>query len=191
MWIRFFEMRNGLLISHRDFIEFDRAYTRLQIPLRTDQSCLHSEEASVFHLRQGEIWYLEATAVHAACSLGNFNRIALCLDFDLAGMPLTSILRRRTAAPCPPPLLIERPPLGNDGREALLALSGIADRVNIREIAGLFGRVHFYRQAHAADCFDWLVALTARAGDQALLEKAVAFRRYCIERRVPGSHFQW
>ncbi len=191
-WERIFLVHNGLLISHRDFVEFEEPFVRLNVPLATDPSCLHSEEDLVFHMREGEVWFLDARTVHSACSLFDFRRISLCLDFSDDGRPLEEWVR-------PPyrnsgelsPHLVEREPLTQEDRQILFALGKLLTQENFRDLVGLLGKIHFYRQAHAADVFDWLVELARRAEDPRLAEKAVAFKRFCIEERALGERFEF
>lgn len=191
-WARIFLVHNGLLISHRDFVEFDEPFVRLNMPLSTDPSCLHSEEEAVFHMRQGEVWFLDAHTVHAACSLFDFRRVSLCLDFADDGRPLAEWLRPAyRVGPEVAPHLAAREPLPEGYRSALLALGPLLTRESFRDLIALLGKVHFYRQAHAADVFDWLTAIARRSDDPELVERAVAFRRFCIEERTLGERFDF
>lgn len=191
-WARIFLVHNGLLISHRDFVEFEEPFVRLNIPLATDPSCLHSEEDLVFHMRRGEVWFLDARTVHSACSLFDFRRLSLCLDFSDDGRPLEEWLRppyRNDGALSPH--LVERQALTEKDRQILLALGELLTQENFRDLVGVLGKVHFYRQAHAADAFDWLVEMARRSRDPELVEKALAFKRFCIEERALGERFEF
>ena len=191
-WERIFLIHNGLLISHRDFVEFEEPFVRLNVPLATHSSCLHSEEDVVFHMREGEVWYLDARTVHSACSLFDFRRISLCLDFSDDGRPLEEWVRPpfRSAGEIAPQL-VEREPLTDEFKDGLMALSKVLTRENFREVVGLLGRVHFYRQAHAAEVFDWLVEIARRCDDPELAERSAAFKRFCIEQRALGERFDF
>lgn len=187
-WVRLFTVQNGLLISHRDFVEFDRGFVRLHLPLRTDTGCLHSEEDEVYHMRRGEVWFLDADTVHSACSLSSLKRISLVLDFEAAGTPPEALVRARGEA-LPAPHRVERPPLEPGFLEALYGLAGMLAPVNFRDVMGVLAKVHFYRQAGAAECFDWLMEIARRSGDEGMLRRAADFRRFSIERRVVGERF--
>lgn len=191
-WARIFLVHNGLLISHRDFVEFDEPFVRLNLPLSTHPSCLHSEEELVFHMRQGEIWFLDARTVHAACSLFDFRRISLCLDFADDGRPLEEWLRpEHRVGPEVSPHLVAREPLTEKFTHGLIALSSMLTRESFRDVIALLGKVHFYRQAHAADVFDWLVDVARRSGDSELVERSLAFKRFCIQERSLGERFDF
>ena len=191
-WARIFLVHNGLLISHRDFVELDEPFVRLNMPLSTHPSCLHSEEEVVFHMRQGEVWFLDARTVHAACSLFDFRRISLCLDFADDGRPLEEWLQpRRRVGPEASPHLVTREPLTEKFKHALIALSPMLTRESFRDVIALLGKVHFYRQAHAADVFDWLTEIARRSGDPELVERSLAFKRFCIQQRTLGERFDF
>ncbi|HXQ71296.1 MAG TPA: aspartyl/asparaginyl beta-hydroxylase domain-containing protein, partial [Pyrinomonadaceae bacterium] len=84
-------LRDAVLVPHRDYVEFksdSQSLARLHIPIRTDLNSLHSESAEVFHMRQGEVWYLDVSSIHSACNLSDSPRLSLVLDFWLDGEPL-------------------------------------------------------------------------------------------------------
>lgn len=187
-WVRLFTVQNGIIISHRDFVEFSEPFIRVHIPIHTDLTCLHSEEDAVFHMRKGEVWYLDASTVHSACSLSGFKRISLCLDFVNTGAPLESLLKRPPTR-LPEALRVSRTPLDDDFLQSLYAFGGVVDALNFRDVAGFLAKVHFYRQAHAASCFDWMIDICTNSGNPDLLQKATAFKRFSIEQRALGERF--
>lgn len=191
-WTRLFAVKNGVLISHRDYLEMPPGFVRLNVSLATDLTCLHSEEDTVFHMRPGEIWNLHVSAVHSGCSLSEFHRILLVMDFDLGDRPIEGLLApsvrlgRRVE-----PLIIERPPLDSDQLTALYGLSTIVNETNSRDVLQLLSKIHFYRQTGSQSCHDWFCEITRRSGNVRLHEKALAFRRFCIEARQYGERFEW
>jgi len=189
-WIRVLTQTDGLLIPHVDFIEFNRSTTRLQLPLRTTPSCLHSEGQNVMHMRPGEVWFLDATMVHAAYSPPGPSRVALCLDFDIPRQDIMTCLRQPSKS-AQPPSLVERPPLERDQVKSLIDLGSILDLSTIRDILRLLGIVHFRRQVHAAACFEWLVAAAERSRNALLVQRAQEYRTYCLYERKYGKHFTW
>lgn len=189
-WIRVLAQTDGLLIPHVDFIELERSTTRLQVPLRTTPSCLHSEGQNVMHLRPGEIWFLDATVPHAAYSPPGPARVALCLDFDIPRKDIATCLRH-PIEPAQPPRLVDRPSLEKDQLEALIELGSILDHDTVRDVIRLLGMVHFRRHSHAAACFDWLVAAAQRSNNELLVQRAKDYREYCLYRRTYREHFAW
>jgi putative nonproteinogenic amino acid hydroxylase len=189
-WVRVLTQADGLLVPHVDYLECDRATTRLQIPLRTTPSCLHSERDNVVHLRPGDVWFLDASAPHAAYTPAGPSRIALCLDFDVPTSEITACLRQPIQAP-EPPCVVRRPELKQHELNALIDLGALLDRTTIRDVVRLLAMVHFRRQAHAAASLDWLVAAAKRSGSELLIRQAQEFKTYCLIRRVYRHHFAW
>jgi len=189
-WVRVLTRTDGVLIPHVDFLECDRATTRLQIPLRTTPSSLHSEGDNVVHLRGGEVWFLDATAPHAAYTPAGPSRIALCLDFDMPRSDITACLRQPMQAP-ERPCLVHRPELEQCELNALIELGVLLDHTTIRDILRILATIHFRRQAHAAASLDWLVAAAKRSGNELLMRQAQEFKTYCLVRRVYRHHFAW
>ncbi|MEU6126304.1 putative nonproteinogenic amino acid hydroxylase [Streptomyces sp. NPDC047123] len=187
-WVRIFSLSDGILAPHVDFLEFSEPGTRLQIPLRTDEDSLHSEEDIVYHLRRGEVWKIHTTVPHSARSVSSFPRLSLCLDFSGAEEPVEI----KNAVPAELPVrIMERPPVTDAEVEELLSSSAELDATTQRAAFRRFAAVHFTRQADATAAFDWFVEAAARTGDDALVHKARAFRTYCIEKRGYREAFEW
>ena len=189
-WVRVLTQADGLLIPHVDFVELNKPTTRLQLPLRASPSCLHSEGQNVIHMRPGEIWFLDATMVHAAYSPPGPSRVTLCLDFDIPREHIITCLRQPNT-PAQPPTLVERPPLEQEQLKSLIDLGLILDFSTVRDIIRLFGTMHFRRQVHAAACFDWLVAAAEHSGNALLLQRVQEYQTYLLYKRTYGKHFTW
>ena len=67
----------SVLVPHRDYLELKHDLTRVHIPLATDSACFSSEENTVYQMRRGEIWYMDATQVHSAASFSRKPRTHL------------------------------------------------------------------------------------------------------------------
>jgi putative nonproteinogenic amino acid hydroxylase len=190
-WVRVFAMQAGMLMSHRDFVEFGTSKLRLNVPLQTDLTSLHSEESQVFHMPAGEIWFLDATRTHAAATLSDAIRLNICLDFDLPDTdPAAPLLPH--ARQFGPPALLARPPVPDamltDLRRRVMAA---ADLQTVRELLWEAAHWQFSYAVSADDHFEW-VAQALEAGPQAAKASVVRdFRRYCIERRHKGESFAW
>lgn len=192
MWARLFSVEDGMLVSHRDFVEFERGYLRVHLPLQTDPTCLHSEESEVFHMRAGEVWALDATRVHAACSLSRFRRISLCLDFDPRRVPPGGVLRRPVDdRALPPPHRVERPPLAAAELAELHAISEWLEPAWFRAALRTLDEVHFKRRVAAGTGYDWLIEIARCSRHPQLAELAGAFRRFCLEQRRVGERFDF
>lgn len=182
-WVRIFSLRDGIIATHVDFLEFAEAGTRLQIPLRTTTESLHSENDIVYHLRRGEVWKIHSTDPHAARSTADIARLALCLDFADAEEPIAI----RNDIPATEPICIIDRPEPTDAELEQLIGTPATGRSDFRR----FAEFHFERHAHAAAAFDWYVEAARRTGDASMVAKAEAFRTYCIQKRAYGEVFDW
>lgn len=185
-------LEDGVMIPHRDFLELGEAgnqWLRIHIPLQTNHLCLHSEERSVFHMRRGEIWILNAAMTHSACNLSNVPRISLCLDFDLAGQSVESVFRDLSQLEVVEPAILKREPLDAQFLESLLGLANILSASNYREILNLLARVHFYKEADINDFFVWIVEIADRSDVTELKQKFRAYVEFLRFRRSMGQRF--
>ena len=97
---RIHSLGDGVLIPHRDFVEFldeKPAWTRIHIPIMTNDQCLHAEEDTVFRMRLGEVWHFDASRLHSATNFSAQRRLNLCLDFELGDLPLSAIFQYAAA----------------------------------------------------------------------------------------------
>jgi putative nonproteinogenic amino acid hydroxylase len=188
-WVRVFALRDGIIAPHVDFLEWAKPGTRLQIPLRTSEESLHSENDIVYHIRRGEVWKIHSTDPHSARSTSGTARLSLCLDFADAEVPIAI----RGDIPATEPIrVVERPEPTEAELEELIAAGGAgltpeAMRSRFRP----FAELHFERHAHATAALDWYVEAARRTGDEDIVAKAQAFRTYCIEKRGDGEAFDW
>lgn len=186
-------LQDGLLIPHRDYVEFkgdSEKLARLHIPLETDMNSLHSEDGTVFHMRRGEVWFLDVASVHSACNMSERPRISLVLDFGLDGQPLESVFKNRDAYRTDlTPLLVEREPLDEDFLNALAAMRHVVNRANYKDLVMFLARAHFYKDVSSLLFFDWLIDVCRESPDRSLLEKSVKFRDYLIRDRELGERF--
>lgn len=161
LFARLAVMTDAVLIPHRDYVEFadappsERAGHRIHIPLVTDETCLFSEDDVVFHMRGGELWFLDAARRHSAAVLSGIDRIHLILDFDAAG-DRSGVLRVGTGDPAPgiPASHVpDRPSLPDEERAQLVTLSTIIDLENLRDVFAILVKKHF--RWDGGDDFVW------------------------------------
>ncbi|WP_193477347.1 putative nonproteinogenic amino acid hydroxylase [Streptomyces violaceus] len=187
-WVRIFSLRDGIMAPHVDFLEFTEPGTRLQIPLRTTEESLHSENDIVYHLRRGEVWKIHTTDPHSAGSSARTARLTLCLDFSDAEEPVAI----QGDIPATEPIrIIERPEPTEAELEELLDSCRNLTAATMRSVFRRFVELHFKRRAHAATVFDWYVEAARRSGDDDMITKAQAYRTYCIEKRSQAETFDW
>lgn len=187
-WVRIFSLRDGLIAPHVDFLEWAKPGLRVQVPLRTTEESLHSENDTVYHIRRGEVWEIHSTDPHSARSTSKEARLSLCLDFSDADEPLAI----RGDIPATEPVrTMERPAPTAAEIEELIASVGELTPQTLQSSFRPFAALHFERQAHATAAFDWYVEAVRRAGTADMVTKAEAFRTYCVEKRGDGETFAW
>lgn len=185
-WARVFMLRDGHIIPHRDYLEFERSLTRIHVALSTDSGSLHSEGGLVFQMRPGEVWFLAAEEVHAAASLNDYPRIVLCVEFDLepGAAPATAFRDPDTAANPATPKLVERPPQTEEELQAIHNLGPALNEQSYRDVVQRLSRIHFEREVTASAVFDWLIEISRSSADSStLVARSVELKRNCIERR--------
>ena len=187
-WVRIFRARDAVLAPHVDFLEWAEPGTRLQIPLRTSEDSLHSENDIVYHLRRGEVWKIHTTDPHSTRSSAETARLSLCLDFAGADEPIA--ISGEIAA-TEPICIVERPEASEAELEELLFLGKHLTPTSMRSDFRRFAEFHFARRSHAATAFDWYEEAARRTGNAEMVAKARMFRTYCIEKRADGETFHW
>lgn len=187
-WMRLFVFRGaGVLVPHRDFLEIGQSFIRLHMPLRTDRSCLHSEGDCVFHMRRGEVWYLDSTSIHAACTSSDVVRVSLALDFAPGTSPDKVLRANAATSRLPQPRLVHRPAVDLERVYQSCHSQEIRTFDDLLRLLWRLSRVHFEETAGAGDVYDWLVEIASRTGREELVRDAKAIRRYFIEQRRPGE----
>jgi hypothetical protein len=191
--VRIHSLGDGVLVPHRDFVEFDpgsHPWTRIHVPIMTNDACLHSEDEQVFRMRAGEIWHLDATRLHSATNFSRARRLNVCLDFALGNDHVNSIFRipHRLDRSVHPDK-IDRPAMSPAFLDGILGLSRILTEHNYRDIVGLLSKVHFYRDVGIGHFFDWLITISQRSGLDALYEKSLAYSRFLQTDRRLSERF--
>jgi hypothetical protein len=176
-WLRVFVQGPGALLPHVDFLGMKEGFSRLHIPLRTSLLCMHSESDVVYHMRAGEIWYLEASVVHSAANLSTVPRVSLCLDFASGGD--TSKLVRpamRAKAEGRTPHLVERRSWSAEDTECMEQLAAQLSAKNFDAAVRSIIELHFQTDIPAPAVFSWLTRIAAGSGQRELIEHAAALQ---------------
>lgn len=186
-------LRDAVLIPHRDYVEFKENSTRLarlHVPINTDTDSMHSETECVFHMRKGEVWFLDVSCIHSACNFSQRPRLSLVLDFCLDGAPLESALKNpRRGRAGVEPMMIKREPLDEKFLKTITSFKHSINHTNYRDIILFLSRVHFYKDASLGQFFDWLIEISDGAEDRSLLEKSLRFKQYLIKERELAQRF--
>jgi hypothetical protein len=204
---RYFDFRNlkmvrvrnlvdAIIIPHRDFVELEgesSRFFRVFLALEHNADSFHSDEANVFQMQPGEIWWLDAATVHAAANFSRRSRAHLCLDFQFrdGGFCSSDIFKDPAKIELNvTPTLKPRSPFDTE-ENTLLALSSLLAPHTFKDITFLLSKVHFEKAVPISACFDWLTAMADHQGNRALAAKARNLRSYMIERRELGERFSY
>lgn len=187
-------LKNAVVVPHRDFVELDRGadrYLRTFMVLEDSPLAFHSDDDTVIRMRPGEIWFLDAAAVHSAVNFGEANRHALCVDFAFDGAfdEREAFADTTVFAPDLRPEIRERQPFTKEREAGVLALSGVLGRENFRDILFLLSKVHYSYDVHPSETFEWLLALSKSVRDEKMVEKSERIREFAIGARALGESF--
>jgi hypothetical protein len=146
----------SVMLPHRDFLELTDDRVRIHIPLRTDDSCFNAEEETIYHMSEGEVWYIDASKVHSAVSFSTDDRTHLVLDFNCETAeealrftpdPATEVDRFGGA-------VAVREPFTAEQRESVLALSAIVGPHNYRDVLAMLIKQYYVTDMPVADVYE-------------------------------------
>jgi hypothetical protein len=167
--------RGGFIRPHRDWTGAARAFTRFHLPLQTNDHAFNSEDDVVFHMRAGEIWFLDGARPHSGGCFAPTPRVHLVVDFD-PNVPLDALFNAGVTRDERAPTSIERPPLKDEELCAFRDLAAIATDANLDAIANLLGALHFERRTSCAGMYDQLLEIAHATGSAAVAERAQRLR---------------
>jgi Aspartyl/Asparaginyl beta-hydroxylase/Phytanoyl-CoA dioxygenase (PhyH)/L-proline 3-hydroxylase, C-terminal len=172
-----------VVLPHRDYIELESELYRVHVPLRTNDLAFASEEDTIYRMRRGEVWFLDATRPHSIANFSDESRIHLLLDFAVS--PGRSPLHTGAAEPpgFPPDAVVPRRPLATGERAAFQALAGVVDRSNLMDVLAMVIRRYFVAELSVDDVFAWLVEIGAESGDDAVVDRARWLHEHCLTSR--------
>ncbi|WP_406631708.1 aspartyl/asparaginyl beta-hydroxylase domain-containing protein [Amycolatopsis sp. WGS_07] len=190
-FVRLAKVQNSVIIPHRDLLEFteipddSRSVHRLHIPLVTNGDCFFNEGNTVFQMRKGEVWFLDASQIHSAAVLSTEQRIHMMLDFvdTPSDKPLVNIEGRGPETGIPENRKVNRPPLSDADRAALRKLSGVITMDTVDEIFSIVIKKHY--RYHGGDDFVWttMTAIARDSGNPEIVRHIDELHRYfTIER---------
>jgi hypothetical protein len=167
--------RGGFIRPHRDWTGAARVFTRFHVPLRTNDRAFNSEDDVVFHMRVGEIWFLDGARPHSGGCFADAPRVHLVIDFD-PEVPVEALFAPGVTRCEREPSPVGRAPLTDDDLAAIRDLSAVATDANSGAILNLLGALHFERHTSCSAAYERLIEI-ARAADSAqLLERAERLR---------------
>lgn len=179
---RLFRASNGaIILPHRDYLEHKYGFTRIHIPLITDAAeARNTEDNFCFHMRRGEIWYLDARRVHSGGVTGSALRVHLVLDFSHTTKPEEAVVAE--LEPAGEPLIINRPELPPNLVSSYQALAPFINAAAWQDLFHILARVHLRYNVGAAEVYDWLekIATGSREDRDFLMRDADRMKRYYI-----------
>jgi L-proline cis-4-hydroxylase len=185
-FVRLAKVSNSVIIPHRDLLELSqlpddsRNAHRMHIPLATNENCFFNEGNTVFRMRKGEVWFLDASEIHSVAVLSNEPRIHLMFDFVNvpSSKPLITIDGENEESGIPDDRTVKRPPLVNADHADLMRLSDVLTMDTFSEIFSIVIKKHF--RYDGGDDFVWntMIAIARASADAAVLPHADELRRY-------------
>ena len=181
---------NACVIPHRDYLELDQQLVRLHLVLKTNEKCANTEENKIFHMAEGEIWFLDASRAHSAGCFSSLSRLHLVIDFASGSIP-QAVVRNTVDIKRNGHCDDTRMELTDEKLESIMALSNIVDETNYREVVGVLAKMHFVYKADCRDMYGWLKEISRRRGDRALIEKSESLERFCLLDRGAGERMTY
>jgi len=179
---RLFRASNGaIILPHRDYLEHKDGFTRIHVPLITSTvEARNTEDSYCFHMRRGEIWYLEARRIHSGGVIGSALRVHLVLDFSHTTQPEEAVASSVKAAR--EPLMINRPELPPNVVSSYQALAPFINAAAWQDLFHILARVHLRYNVDAADVYDWLEKIATVSGEDRnlLVRDVIRMKRYYI-----------
>jgi L-proline cis-4-hydroxylase len=192
-FVRLAKVSNSVIIPHRDLLELGeladdtRNAHRMHIPLATNENCFFSEDNTVFRMRKGEVWFLDASEIHSVAVLSKEPRVHLMFDFvNVPSLkPLITIDGENGYAGIPDDRTVKRPSLADADHADLMRLAHVLTMDTFNEIFSIVIKKHFGYDG--GDDFVWntMIAIARASKDAAVLPHADELRRYyTMERSV-------
>lgn len=178
---------NTVLFPHRDYLELDRRFTRIHVPLRTDEQCFTAEDEIIYQMRLGEVWFIDASRLHSAASFSPVHRIHMLLDFDEADEPL-SLLRVPEGGPGNGAMdlashIVNREPIGAAQKRALDGLSGVLAYDNLTEVLSILVKTCYQRDVPMGRVYGWLQEMATVGGRPDVASHICELEKYLVTER--------
>lgn len=185
-FVRLAKVTNGVGLPHRDLLELGelpddtRNAHRMHIPLATNEECFFTEGNTVYRMRRGEVWFLNAAVIHSVAVLSNEPRIHLMLDFvdRPSAKSLVTIDGAGEDAGIPADRVVKRPPLTDAGHAGLLRLADVLTMDTFNEIFSIVIKKNLRYDGGEDFVWNTIIDIARASQDAALLRHATELRRY-------------
>jgi|GEM_PF-5828822 len=151
-----------VVVPRREPTELGDGLARVEVPLETAPACLASEGSTVYRMRPGEVWSLDASQPHGFANLSHGERTHLVLD--LAGG-----FEESATESIPEDALVERRPLRPGEWEAFAELAEIVDAHNVRDVLAMLVKRFFVAEMEVEEIFRWLAVIASDSDDEDVL----------------------
>lgn len=177
---RIFSARNGFIIPHRDYLEFEHGFTRIHLVLSTNDAAMNSEQQAVYRMRQGELWFLEGRATHSGGCFSGETRLHLVMDFA-PDIRIQELFREPADyQPDLLPFLIRRPSMSKQEWNSLLSLGSILSELNYDAIFEIVAKLHFEREVDCEATYDCMLEVASQSGNPRLIARAKSAKQYFL-----------
>jgi hypothetical protein len=185
-FVRLAKVQDSVGIPHRDLLELSeladetRNAHRMHIPLATNERCFFTEGNTVFRMRRGEVWFLDAAQIHSVAVLSNEPRVHLMLDFvdTASAKPLITIEGESEDAGIPEDRTVRRPPLSEADYAHLLGLADVLAMDTFNEIISIVIKKHYRYDGGNDFVWNTIIAIAAASKDPELLAYARELQRH-------------
>lgn len=175
---------NTVYVPHRDYLELTSDFLRFHIPIQTDSFCFNSEENTVYQMKVGEIWYIDATKIHSAASFSEKYRMHLVLDFEYKPN-IEDVLKIPVSknAMIPEKSIAQREPAPSNFDEVLYTFSKIIDVTNCIDILSILIKQYFTKNINVEYIFDMFLKISILSNNKDVINKAKNLKEYCTKNR--------
>jgi L-proline cis-4-hydroxylase len=185
-FVRLAKVSHSVIIPHRDLLELNdlpddaRNAHRVHIPLATNEDALFSEGNTVFHMGEGEVWFLDASQIHSVAALADEPRIHLIFDFvgTASDGPLLNVEPGPGHGEIRRDRLVNRPPLPEADSAALLRLAEVLTMDTFSEIFSIVIKKHYRFDGGEDFAWNTITAIAQRCADPRVLAHTLELRRY-------------
>ncbi|MDJ0344811.1 aspartyl/asparaginyl beta-hydroxylase domain-containing protein [Streptomyces sp. H10-C2] len=190
-FVRLAKVQNSVIIPHRDLLELSeladetRNAHRMHIPLATNEDCFFNEGDTVYRMRKGEVWFLDASEIHSVAVLSSQERVHLMFDFvDVPSTkPLITVGGASPDAGIPADRTVKRPPLTDAAHAELMRLADVLTLETVNEIFSIVIKKHFRYDGGENFVWNSMIDIARAAADPAVLAHVEELRRhYTLER---------
>jgi hypothetical protein len=135
-------------------------------------------------MKAGEVWFLDVREVHSAAVLSDLRRVHLILDFTDAESMGDLVELHPEYEGIPQDSVCDRPPLGEEESEHLLALAGVLDMDNYRDVFGILIKKQYRRDGGKDFFWRTVEEIAGRTTDATVAEHVRGLARYYLMERA-------